>query len=60
MRGLFAFLDFPVRLLSVQQILQLVQRPMQILVGAAQLVDLADRVHHCSVMLVAELPADFR
>ena len=44
--------------LSVQQLLQLVQRAVQVLVGAALLVDLGDRVHHRGVVLVAELAAD--
>src|ERR1035441_6232688 len=46
--------------LPVQQLLQLVEHAVQILVCAAQLVDLGDRVHHGGVVLVAELAADLR
>jgi hypothetical protein len=38
---------------------QLVDGAVQILVGAALLVDLRDRVHHGGVMLASELPPDF-
>ena len=58
MRGLFC--RQMQSLLPVQQFLQLVERAMQVLVGAALLVDLADGVHHRGVVLVAELAADFR
>ena len=45
--------------LSVEEFLQLVQGAVQVLVGAALFVDLADGVHHGGVVLVAELAADF-
>jgi hypothetical protein len=48
------------RRIAVQHILQLVQRAVQVLVGAALLVDLGNRVHHRGVVLVAELAADLR
>ena len=44
----------------VQRLHHLVQHPRQVFVGALQLVDLSDRVHHGRVMFAAELPPDFR
>jgi hypothetical protein len=46
--------------LVVQGLHQLVERPVQVLVGALFFVDLADGVHHGGMVLAAELAADFR
>ena len=59
-RGLFRSLFPNPDLLPVQHLLQLVQRTVQVFVGAALLVDFADGVHHRSVVLISELAANFR
>jgi len=45
---------------TVQLLLELVECALQVLVCAAQLVDLGDGVHHRGVVLVAKLAADLR
>ena len=50
---------YPFSRSPVQKILQLIDGAVQVLVGAALLVDLADGVHDRGVVLVAELAADF-
>ena len=46
--------------LAIQGFLQLVEHAVEILVGAALLVDLGDRVHDGSVVLATELASDLR
>ena len=57
--GFVFFADLLTRSLAVELFLQFVDGAVQVLVGAALLVDLADGVHHRGVVLVAKLAADF-
>jgi hypothetical protein len=45
---------------TIQRLRQLVQQSVQVFVRLPLLLNLIDRMHHCSVVLAAKLTSDFR